>query len=82
MAKPRKLHNGPDKPEGPGDGEAETGGEGEETVTGGEGVEGKERASDDTPPPLLHRREASHQRDVHLARERKEVTAEEETAEE
>ena len=77
MAKPRKFHNRTDKPEGPGDGEAETGGEVEETGTGGEGGEGKESTTNDNPP--LPRREASRQRNDHLAREREEVTAEEET---
>ena len=37
VAKPRQIHNGTDIPKGPGEGAAETGGEGEETGTGGEG---------------------------------------------
>ena len=49
-AKPRQIHNGPDIPEGTGDGAAETEGEGEETRTGREGGEGKEITNDDTPP--------------------------------
>ena len=50
MAKPRQIHNGPDTPEGPWLWAAETRGEGEELGTGGEGVEGKERATEDNPP--------------------------------
>ena len=49
MAKPQKIHNGPDIPEGTGDREVDTGGEGEETDTGREGGEGKESATDETP---------------------------------
>ena len=64
-----------------GDREVDTGGEGEETDTGREGGEGKESATEDTPP-LLPCRRASRQRDEHPAREREETAAEEETVEE
>ena len=50
MAKLRQpKHNGPDIPEGSGDGADEIRGEGEETEKGGEGGEGKDRAEHDTP---------------------------------
>ena len=49
MANPRQLHNGTDIPKGPGDGATQTGGEGEETGTGGEGGEGKESATNENP---------------------------------
>ena len=51
VAKPWQHHNRPHISEGPGNGVAEAGGEGEENGTGGEGGEGKqESATNDTPP--------------------------------
>ena len=50
MAKHRQLHNRPEIPKGAGDGVEETGGEEEETETGGEGGYGKESATNNTPP--------------------------------
>ena len=50
VAKPLQFHNRTKISEGPGDGAAETGGEGEVTGTGGKREEGKDSATDGIPP--------------------------------